>query len=150
MEKQEEEPEEEIEDEDLDGVPLDGAALLKSAMLKGIADTDTRTPVLKHDIYSDEEDIDGMPLDEDIDGVPLDPNQSSSATDFDVEGAFGKSKTGGSFVPSKWETVDASQIEAQAITTSKWETLDPVAPDPPHISLRSGEDSDDEPGNTKR
>lgn len=30
------------------------------------------------------------------------------------------------FIPSKWETVDPEQIEAQAITTSKWETLDPV------------------------
>lgn len=136
VEKQqpEEEPEEDLEDEDLDGVPLDGAALLKSAMLKGMADTDSRTPVLKHDIYSDEEDIDGMPLDatEDIDGIPMQGVDSSE-----------KLKTGGSFIPSKWETVDASQIEAQAVTTSKWDTLDPVAPAPPHISLRGDDDSDE-------
>lgn len=28
------------------------------------------------------------------------------------------------FVPSKWETVDPSQIEDQAMTTSKWELLE--------------------------
>lgn len=73
---------------------------------------------------------------------------------------------GTGFIPSKWETVDPDQIEAQAITTSmwiisvkfvffrkssfivwllflgKWDTLDPVAPDPPTISNAS-EDSFD-------
>ncbi|KAL1374573.1 hypothetical protein pipiens_004875 [Culex pipiens pipiens] len=51
------------------------------ALLKGIADTDSSTPVLKHDIYND-----GMPLNttEDIDGVLM---QSSEE----------KLKTGGSF-----------------------------------------------------
>lgn len=48
----------------------------------------------------------------------------------------GKS-AGGSFIPSKWESVDAAQIEAQAITTSKWDTLDPVVPEPPKISLKN-------------
>ncbi|XP_039451072.1 U2 snRNP-associated SURP motif-containing protein-like isoform X2 [Culex pipiens pallens] len=54
------------------------------ALLKGIADTDSRTPVLKHDIYND-----GMPLNttEDIDGVPM---QSSEK----------KLKTGGPVLPS--------------------------------------------------
>ncbi|XP_058831221.1 U2 snRNP-associated SURP motif-containing protein [Topomyia yanbarensis] len=147
VEKQEEELDDENEDEDLDGVPLDGAALLKSAMLKGMTETETRTPVLKHDIYSDEEDIDGMPMDEDIDGVPLDG--AVLGTDLEFENGTGKGKTGGSFIPSKWETVDASQIEAQAITTSKWETLDPVAPAPPQISLRDGDNTDEEQGNSK-
>ncbi|XP_055606151.1 U2 snRNP-associated SURP motif-containing protein [Uranotaenia lowii] len=137
--KEEEEPEEENEDEDLDGIPLDGAALLKSAMLKGMTETDHRTPILKQGIYSDEEDIDGMPMEDDIDGVPLD----NSATElFPAGNSKSKVKGTGSFIPSKWETVDASQIEAQAITTSKWDTLDPVAPEPPHIKLR--DDSDDE------
>ncbi|KAL1381479.1 hypothetical protein pipiens_013425 [Culex pipiens pipiens] len=60
-----------IEDEELHGVPLDGAVLLKCAMLKEMSDTDSRTPVLKHDIYSYEENIEGMPLDttEHIDGA---------------------------------------------------------------------------------
>lgn len=52
-------------------------------------------------------------VDEDIDGIPLDGKNESVAV------AAG-------FIPSKWETVDPDQVEAQAITTSKWETLDPV------------------------
>ncbi|XP_058175187.1 U2 snRNP-associated SURP motif-containing protein [Anopheles ziemanni] len=129
VEKQpEEEPEEEKEDEDLDGIPLDGAALLKSAMLCGMASEENRTPLIKHDIYSDEDDIDGMPLaDDDIDGIPLD-----NAAD-----ELGGKPGSGSFIPSKWESVDASQIEAQAVTTSKWDTLDPVVPEPPKISLQN-------------
>lgn len=47
------------------------------------------------------------------------------------------------FVPSKWETVDPEQIEAQAITTSKWDTLEPVAPEPPLFSKNSDDSNDD-------
>lgn len=114
-------------------------------MLKGIAEPDTRTPILKQGIYSDEEDIDGMPMDDDIDGIPMDGNQSAGGAEIDSDGGLAKGK--GGFIPSKWETVDASQVEAQAITTSKWDTLDPVAPAPPQISM--GSDSDDEQGNGK-
>lgn len=55
--------------------------------------------------------------DPDIDGIPIDSknDRSPSAT-----------ATAAGFIPSKWETVDPEQIEAQAITTSKWETLDPI------------------------
>lgn len=63
-------------------------------------------------------------VDEDIDGIPL------------------KGEAGGGFIPSKWETVDPDQIEAQAITTSKWDTLDPVAPEPPAISTLSDDSFD--------
>ncbi|XP_053672314.1 U2 snRNP-associated SURP motif-containing protein [Anopheles nili] len=152
----EEEPDEEKEDEDLDGVPLDGAALLKSAMMCGMTSGGTsggenRTPLLKHDIYSDEDDIDGMPLaDDDIDGMPLDSGAMESSGNVDVVRRTGTSVSSGdgrmmvgsakgkagSFIPSKWESVDAAQIEAQAITTSKWDTLDPVVPEPPKISLK--------------
>ncbi|XP_050073631.1 U2 snRNP-associated SURP motif-containing protein [Anopheles maculipalpis] len=157
----EEEPEEEKEDEDLDGVPLDGAALLKSAMMCGMTSGggsggggggggENRTPLLKHDIYSDEDDIDGMPLaDDDIDGMPLDgamdagvhdaarrAGPSGSGSDGRAGGSGKGKSAGGSFIPSKWESVDAAQIEAQAITTSKWDTLDPVVPEPPKISLQ--------------
>lgn len=110
-----------------------------------MTEPDTRTPILKQGIYSDEEDIDGMPMDEDIDGIPMEGNQSASAADMDSDGGLAKGK--GGFIPSKWETVDASQIEAQAITTSKWDTLDPVAPEPPQIS--TGDNSDDEQGAMK-
>lgn len=49
-----------------------------------------------------------------IDGEPLEE---------DVPQA--KKKKTGAFVPSKWETVDPEQIEAQAMTTSKWDLLEP-------------------------
>lgn len=28
------------------------------------------------------------------------------------------------FIPSRWETVDPDQVEAQAMTTSKWDQLE--------------------------
>lgn len=128
----------EKDDEDLDGVPLDGAALLKSAMLRGLPDmvaseSGVRSSTLdlnSHDSDVDD-DIDGIPLDEDIDGIPM-------------GNAFGKAGAGGAFVPSKWETVDPEQIEAQAITTSKWDKLNPVTPDPPRIGGDSDDSNDDE------
>lgn len=49
---------------------------------------------------------------------------------------------GGGFIPSKWETVDPDQVEAQAITTSKWDTLEPVVPEPPAISTVSDDSFD--------
>lgn len=49
---------------------------------------------------------------------------------------------GGGFIPSKWETVDPDQVEAQAITTTKWDTLEPVVPEPPIISTVSDDSSD--------
>lgn len=63
-------------------------------------------------------------MDEDIDGIPLEKVQNAAG-----------------FIPSKWETVDPKQIEAQAVTTSKWDTLDPVAPEPPTISHSQDSDS---------
>lgn len=163
----------EKDDEDLDGVPLDGAALLKSAMMRGIPSTvsggvNTASPArlaastsgaaavaeqkvvvhrrgtlevgrLEEQDSDFDDDIDGIPVDDDIDGVPLDASASKSG--------------GGGFLPSKWETVDPDQVEAQAITTSKWDTLDPVAPEPPSFSslldYNSGEPSADDPA-TKR
>nr|XP_018913617.1 PREDICTED: U2 snRNP-associated SURP motif-containing protein [Bemisia tabaci] len=90
-------------EEDLDGIPLDGAALLKSAMKNHLPPSSSR-PL--------DTDIDGLPMedDEDIDGVPL-----------DNEDAPTKSAT---FVPSRWETVDPEQAEAEAMTTSKWELME--------------------------
>ncbi|XP_055702825.1 U2 snRNP-associated SURP motif-containing protein [Phlebotomus papatasi] len=129
----------EKDDEDLDGVPLDGAALLKSAMLRGLPDmvasesgvrSSAALDLNSHDSDVDD-DIDGIPLDEDIDGIPM-------------GNAFGKAGAGGAFVPSKWETVDPEQIEAQAITTSKWDKLNPVTPDPPRIGGESDDSNDDE------
>lgn len=72
-------------------------------------------------------------MDDNIDGIPLDstdPLPSSSG-----------------FVKSKWEELDPAQVADQAITTSKWE-FDPVAPEPPKISLLCNyENSDSESDN---
>ncbi|KAK6196135.1 hypothetical protein SNE40_001419 [Patella caerulea] len=57
------------------------------------------------------EDYDGEPLKDDIDGEPLEKP---------------KSKPMAAFIPSKWETVDEADLEAQAMTTSKWDQLDPT------------------------
>lgn len=84
------------------------------------------------DIYDD--DIDGIPLtndDDDIDGVPIDDSKTTQRA----------------FIPSKWETVDPDQIEAQAVTTSKWDTLPVVVPDPPKIVTASSDDSDSSDSN---
>ncbi|XP_014235371.1 U2 snRNP-associated SURP motif-containing protein [Trichogramma pretiosum] len=106
--------------EDLDGVPLDGAALLKGAMKLGLASK----PKPSYD------DIDGVPMDDDIDGVPMDDE------DDDGDSGANRARGGGGgsdsndklympgFVPSKWETVDPDQVEAQAMTTNKWDELE--------------------------
>ncbi|XP_017073069.1 LOW QUALITY PROTEIN: U2 snRNP-associated SURP motif-containing protein [Drosophila eugracilis] len=120
---------EEKDDEDLDGVPLDGAALLKTALKRANPDAEIGTPkseISRKDDYLDE--IDGVPLDEDLDGIPLEKETKPTP------------KMPG-FIPSKWETVDPQQVEAQAITTSKWDTLDP--PDPPKFFSSEDESEDD-------
>ncbi|KAG7205662.1 hypothetical protein KM043_007613 [Ampulex compressa] len=96
--------------EDLDGVPLDGAALLKGAMKHGLTPQTT----------TNYDDIDGVPMDEDIDGVPMDDDDSSNARNKEDDK---KPSMPAGFVPSRWETVDPDQVEAQAMTTSKWEEL---------------------------
>ncbi|XP_012278514.1 U2 snRNP-associated SURP motif-containing protein isoform X2 [Orussus abietinus] len=95
--------------EDLDGVPLDGAALLKGAMKLGL------TP----QAASNYDDIDGVPMDEDIDGVPMDEEDNVQLRTKEEK----KSIMPAGFVPSRWETIDPDQVEAQAMTTSKWEEL---------------------------
>lgn len=93
------------EAEDLDGVPLDGAALLKGAM--------------KHSrpLPAPDDDLDGVPMDDDIDGEPLSEDLAG-----DGKGKLASMPAG--FVPSRWETVDPEQVEAQAMTTSKWDLLE--------------------------
>ncbi|XP_067852916.1 U2 snRNP-associated SURP motif-containing protein-like isoform X4 [Heptranchias perlo] len=73
--------------------------------------------------------IDGMPLDgaplDDIDGIPL------KSVEDDLDGmpmeemvVIKKEEPLLKIAPSKWETVDESELEAHAITTSKWDLLD--------------------------
>lgn len=67
-------------------------------------------------------------MDDDIDGIPIDSK--------DLKG----------FIPSKWETIDPQQVQAEAITTSKWDTLEP--PDAPKF-YNSDDDSDSNPDQSK-
>ncbi|XP_065367356.1 U2 snRNP-associated SURP motif-containing protein [Calliphora vicina] len=134
----------EKDDEDLDGVPLDGAALLKGVLMRGLPDTQKNTPRRSQDVSCDadyNDDIDGIPLDDDIDGVPLEkdvPDYSDNAGKM--------SSKARAFIPSKWETIDPEQVEAQAVTTSKWDTLD--GPEASKYYDRSSDDEDDDNENS--
>uniref|UniRef100_A0A8C1P7H6 U2 snRNP-associated SURP domain containing n=1 Tax=Cyprinus carpio TaxID=7962 RepID=A0A8C1P7H6_CYPCA len=82
-----------------------------------------------------EEELDGAPLD-DVDGMPIDGAQIDGAplddldgmpikgTDDDLDGVPLDQKPGFKVAPSKWEEVDGTALEAQAVTTSKWEIFD--------------------------
>lgn len=95
---------------DLDGIPLadpdvDGLPLEVPSVAKRSRDDEFDGVPLK-------DDLDGAPLPEavsDIDGLPLEPSKP--------EPNLAK------FTKSKWETVDETELEAQAMTTSKWDLL---------------------------
>nr|CAD7453892.1 unnamed protein product [Timema tahoe] len=115
----------ELDLEDLDGVPLDGAALLKGAMKHRPTSESTPTPNITANISSAIlEDIDGVPLGEDIDGQPIEEEEEEEE---DVKPKVQALPAG--FVPSKWESVDPTQAEAQAMTTSKWDLLEKAGGD---------------------
>ncbi|KAF4086504.1 hypothetical protein AMELA_G00107280 [Ameiurus melas] len=93
-----------------------------------------------------EEELDGAPL-EDVDGTPIDGAPLDGAVLDDLDGVPIKvseeeldglpldgQKPGFKMAPSKWEEVDGSALQAQAITTSKWEVFDL-----PEESEKSGE-----------
>ena len=94
----------------------------------------------KMNLFQDEDDdnndVDGIPLEE-LDGVPLEnkmqaEDSGSDTSDFvksivpygDEDEASMTKVCKPTFVPSKWETVDESELESQAMTVSKWELLD--------------------------
>lgn len=98
------------DDDDVDGIPLDGAALLKASKGKG---KPPATAKRRND--DSDSDVDGAPMRSD--SHPATPSSSSNATD--------KSKLPAGFVPSKWETIEPEEVQAQAITTaSKWDLFD--------------------------
>uniref|UniRef100_A0A8D2JGT5 U2 snRNP associated SURP domain containing n=1 Tax=Sciurus vulgaris TaxID=55149 RepID=A0A8D2JGT5_SCIVU len=112
--------------DDLDGAPieeeLDGAPLED---VDGIPID--ATPI---------DDLDGVPiksLDDDLDGVPLDAAEDSKKNEpiFKV-------------APSKWEAVDESELEAQAVTTSKWELFDQHEESEEEENQNQEEESEDE------
>ncbi|KAM9614373.1 U2 snRNP-associated SURP motif-containing protein isoform X3 [Aquila chrysaetos chrysaetos] len=102
-----------MEDKETEEVPddLDGAPIEEELDGAPLEDVDG-IPIDAAPI----DDLDGVPiksLDDDLDGVPLDTAEDSKKNEpiFKV-------------APSKWEAVDESELEAQAVTTSKWELFD--------------------------
>ncbi|XP_065604100.1 U2 snRNP-associated SURP motif-containing protein isoform X7 [Cyrtonyx montezumae] len=102
-----------MEDKEAEEVPddLDGAPIEEELDGAPLEDVDG-IPIDAAPI----DDLDGVPiksLDDDLDGVPLDTAEDSKKNEpiFKV-------------APSKWEAVDESELEAQAVTTSKWELFD--------------------------
>ncbi|KAL1006661.1 hypothetical protein UPYG_G00075070 [Umbra pygmaea] len=95
--------------EDMDGAPLEDVDGVPIALDRG--GTADGAPMDGAPLGID--DLDGVPikaLEEDIDGVPLDHSAAKAAA-FKV-------------APSKWEAVDESELESQAVTTSKWEIFE--------------------------
>lgn len=128
-----EESQEEVIAENIDGdplldqpetdedVPMDGAALLKSVLKQNL-----RSPSPGGDT--------------DIDGKAID---SDERDDDDKPKLSGGTNTLSGFIPSKWETVDPEQIEAQAMTTSKWDLLESSADVSLDSSQNENQDSND-------
>uniref|UniRef100_A0A8C1Z244 U2 snRNP-associated SURP domain containing n=1 Tax=Cyprinus carpio TaxID=7962 RepID=A0A8C1Z244_CYPCA len=80
--------------DDVDGMPIDGAQIDGAPL----------------------DDLDGMPIkgtDDDLDGVPY-------QKEYNLQLHYWCFKV----APSKWEEVDGTALEAQAVTTSKWEIFD--------------------------
>lgn len=73
-------------------------------------------------------------MEDDLDGVPLEDeaifHQKTQKPTFDRSAAF---------VPSRWESVDPEEAEAQAMTTSKWELLEQQQ----SLSTTTSQDSQD-------
>ncbi|XP_033119834.1 U2 snRNP-associated SURP motif-containing protein-like [Anneissia japonica] len=101
------------------------------------------------------ESLDGQEIAEDIDGANIDVDGTEITEDLDgnpVENIDGVPEPGmkeaeGKFkvAPSKWESVDASTLESQAMTTSKWELLETLEEEKPKEVEEEEEDEDGVP-----
>ncbi|XP_064372916.1 U2 snRNP-associated SURP motif-containing protein isoform X6 [Dromaius novaehollandiae] len=122
-----------MEDKETEEVPddLDGAPIEEELDGAPLEDVDG-IPIDAAPI----DDLDGVPiksLDDDLDGVPLDTAEDSKKNEpiFKV-------------APSKWEAVDESELEAQAVTTSKWELFDQHEESEEEENQNQEEESEDE------
>jgi U2-associated protein SR140 len=98
-------------DEDIDGKPIN------------LESSDNRPLALVAD-YDDEEDIDGKPIsniDNDIDGRPLNLPKESRPRFREEAEENSSSSTKARFVPTKWQSIDPTEVAAQAVTISKWD-----------------------------
>jgi len=81
-----------------------------------------------------------LAVDDDLDGEPMSEELADSANASNNKGKLASMPAG--FVPSRWETVDPEQVEAQAMTTSKWDLLE----QPEQHEQVEGLDDFDSPG----
>uniref|UniRef100_A0A8D7ZWX2 (northern house mosquito) hypothetical protein n=1 Tax=Culex pipiens TaxID=7175 RepID=A0A8D7ZWX2_CULPI len=117
-------------------------------MLKEMSDTDSRTPVLKHDIYSYEENIEGMPLDttEHIDGVQsseekLETSGSMKATtrtSTNNVSAHGKCPKSPSYRKSPPASTTNLADPRRQSTSAKSQPSRPAGPVPPLLQQKPG------------
>ncbi|XP_033637399.1 U2 snRNP-associated SURP motif-containing protein-like [Asterias rubens] len=110
----------EEESSDLDGAPLPyDDSMDGESLAEGNSDLDGMP------LKDGGMDLDGMPLGvvEDYDGAPIKEEVDLDGTPIS-EHLKDKKPPGFKIAPSKWETVDASVLEAQAMTSSKWELLE--------------------------
>lgn len=110
-----------VEAVSLDGLPLDGVPVERTPIL-GVA------PGIKEDLDGvpmGDTDLDGLPIgaSEDLDGAPVKEEDDLDGIPISSGGLQAK-RPGFKSAPSKWETVDSSLLEEQAMTTSKWEMLE--------------------------
>ncbi|XP_052782841.1 U2 snRNP-associated SURP motif-containing protein-like isoform X2 [Mya arenaria] len=99
-----------LPDPDFDGIPLIPGEL-------AIGQPAVREPERR-------EDFDGMPLGEDLDGEPLgEADLDGRPLPMEEEPPKKKEPVTAKFTKSKWESVDETELEAQAMTTSKWDLL---------------------------
>ncbi|KAJ8736066.1 hypothetical protein PYW08_006722 [Mythimna loreyi] len=100
------------------GGPLDGAALRRLAAERANLLTEQHAPLARQPLtpkarpHALHDDIDGIPVDEDIDGIPLDADSEA-----------GRARAGGTFVPSRWESVDTDNIDDSQASLAPPRTL---------------------------
>ncbi|XP_078614626.1 U2 snRNP-associated SURP motif-containing protein-like isoform X2 [Branchiostoma floridae x Branchiostoma japonicum] len=130
-------------------VEIDGVPIMAKAGLDGILLDVDGIPI------KEGEDIDGIPIgvSENVDGLVIKvedidgkPTLLPEVIDDDLDGQPMKEEPVFKVAPSKWETVDPSDIEAQAMTTSKWDLLEQQDEDDPDQDDKSQGDSPDKPG----
>ncbi|UJR37661.1 hypothetical protein I4U23_030357 [Adineta vaga] len=102
-------------DDDIDGKPIQ------------LDSSDSRPLALVAD-YDDEEDIDGKPIsmssssnDPDIDGRPLNVSQEIRPRFREEKKETSSGEIKARFVATKWESIDPTEVAAQAVTLSKWD-----------------------------
>ena len=114
--------------EDLDGAPIEEIKIKEELDGKPLDDLDGE-PLPG--------DVDGAPLPEDLDGKPIEAESPNAQPP--------SSSPVAKFFKSKWEAVDETELEAQAMTTSKWDLLEQENEEEDKPQEEADEDIDGQP-----